>query len=155
MESGVNGRLICVGGVVLDGQRVLLVRHAFGHRLAGQWSIPWGIVDDGETPSDAVLRETREESGVVAAIEGFMGLQELPEQGGIGLIFLCRHVSGDPTPDGFEVDGARFFSLDEMDSLTEPIEPWCEWLVRRVLSGRYRAVPQEPDNPYHPKLAYL
>ena len=64
------------------------------------------------------------------------------EQGGIGLIFLCRHVSGDPTPDGFEVDGARFFSLDEMDSLTEPIEPWCEWLVRRVLSGRYRGSPK-------------
>jgi ADP-ribose pyrophosphatase YjhB (NUDIX family) len=56
--------VVCVGAVVLQGERVLFVRQAQGHTLEGQWSIPWGIVDPGESPDAAALRETREESGV-------------------------------------------------------------------------------------------
>ncbi len=56
--------VVCVGAVVLQGERVLFVRQAQGHPLEGRWSIPWGIVDPGESPDAAALRETREESGV-------------------------------------------------------------------------------------------
>ena len=55
---------VCVGAVILQDKRVLFIRQAEGHSLAGQWSIPWGIVDHEETPEDAVLRETYEEVGL-------------------------------------------------------------------------------------------
>jgi hypothetical protein len=42
-----------------------------------------------------------------------------------------------------------------MDALDEPIEIWCDWIVRRVLRGEHRVIPTEPDNPYHPQLAFL
>ncbi len=148
-------KVVCVGTVVLQGGRVLLVRQAKGHPLAGQWSIPWGVVDNGESPEDAALRETYEESSIKAEIEGLLGIQNLPEVGWLGVVFLCHHVEGEPVADGTETDNAGYFSLDEMDLLNEPIEPWCEWLVRRVLRGKYTVIHCEPNNPYHPRRAFL
>jgi len=88
---------VCVGTVVLRGDRVLLVRQADGHSLAGQWSIPWGLVDGNESPEAAALRETREESGIRADIEGLLGIQNLSANGWLGIVFLCRHVSVVPS----------------------------------------------------------
>lgn len=146
---------VCVGAVVLHDERVLFIRQARGQSLAGQWSIPWGVVDCEESPEDAALRETHEEGGVRARIEGLLGIQNLPQAGWIGIVFLCRHSAGSPVPDGVEADEAAYLSLEEMDSLDEPIEPWCEWLARRVLNGQYTVVPCERDNPYHPRKAFL
>jgi len=88
-------------------------------------------------------------------MEGLLGVQNLRRAGWIGIVFLCRHVGGTPVSDGgVETDKASYFSLEEMDALDEPFEPWCEWVVRRVLRGEHRVIP-EADNPYHPKLAFL
>jgi len=147
--------VVCVGAVVLDGERALFVHQAKGASLEGQWSIPWGVVDPGESPDTAALRETLEEGGVTARMEGLLGVQNLPRAGWIGIVFLSRHVGGTPVSDGgVETDKASYFSLEEMDALDEPIEPWCEWVVRRVLRGEHRVIP-EADNPYHPRLAFL
>jgi ADP-ribose pyrophosphatase YjhB (NUDIX family) len=132
------------------------VRQAKGHPLEGQWSIPWGLVDAGEPPETAALRETEEEGGVEAEIEGLLGLQNLLQEGWIALVFLCRHVSGEPRSDGgVEMDGAAYFSREDMEEFEEPFEPWCEWLVRRVLAGAYRIMPPELGNPYYPHLAFF
>jgi len=147
--------VVCVGTVVLQNARVLFVRQAKGHSLAGQWSIPWGIVDDGESPEDAALRETNEESGVTAKIEGLLGIQNLRRAGWVGIIFLCHHAEGQPVSDGIETDKAAYFSLEEIDSFDEPFEPWCEWLARRVLRGEYITIPCELNNPYFPRRAFL
>ena len=134
----------------------MFVRQAKGHSLEGQWSIPWGIIDPEESPEVAALRETREESGIVAEVEGLLGIQNLRQRGWIGIIFLCRHISGVPASDGgIETDQAAYFSLEQMDAFDEPFEPWCEWLVRRVLLGEYRIIPPELNNPYRPHLAFF
>ncbi|MGD2178836.1 MAG: NUDIX domain-containing protein [Anaerolineae bacterium] len=131
--------VVCVGAVVLQGERALFVRQAKGHSLEGQWSIPWGVVDAEESPDAAALRETLEESGVTAKMEGLLGVQNLRRPGWVGIIFLCRHVSGIPVSDGgVETDKAGYFSLEEMDAFDEPFEPWCQWLggVGRVTNCR-------------------
>ncbi|MBE0431250.1 MAG: NUDIX domain-containing protein [Dehalococcoidia bacterium] len=148
--------VVCVGTVVLQDNRALLVRQARGHALAGRWSIPWGIVEPDETPEAAALRETSEEGGIKADIDGLLGIQNLPQRGWVGMIFLCHHVSGIPTPDGgAETDRAAYFSLEELTAIEEPIEEWCAWLVRRVLQGDYRTIPPKADNPFRPRLAFL
>lgn len=149
--------VVCVGTVVLQDDRALLVRQARGHDLAGRWSIPWGIVDPDETPEAAALRETpREEGGITAEIDGLLGIQNLPRQGWVGIIALCHHLSGVPTSDrGVETDRAAYFSLEELSTLEEPIEEWCAWLVRRVLQGCYHLIPPEADNPFGTRLAFL
>jgi ADP-ribose pyrophosphatase YjhB (NUDIX family) len=146
---------VCVGTVVLRDNRVLFVRQAEGQSLAGQWSIPWGVVNNEEAPEAAAMRETYEESGIKAEIDGLLGIQNLPSAGWLGIVFLCHHVEGEPVSDGVETDRAAYFSLEEMDALDEPLEPWCQWLARRVLTGKYTVTAYEPDNPYQPRRAFL
>ena len=148
--------VVCVGTIVLQGERALFVRQAKGHALEGQWSIPWGLVDPDESPDEAALRETLEEGGVTARIEGVLGVQNLRQEGWVAIVFLCRHVSGMPVSDGgVETDEARYFSAAEMNVFDEPFEPWCEWLVRRVLKGEYHLIPPEANNPYRPCAAFF
>jgi ADP-ribose pyrophosphatase YjhB (NUDIX family) len=146
---------VCVGAIVLQDKKVLFIRQAKGHSLAGQWSIPWGLVDNEESPEGAALRETYEESGIKAEIYGLLGIQNLRTPGWLGIVFVCHHVEGEPTSDGVETDRAAYISLEEMDAFEEPFEPWCEWLARRVLTGSYTVIPCEPNNPYHPRAAFL
>ena len=147
---------VCVGAVVLHDNRALFVRQARGHPLEGQWSIPWGVVDLGESPESAAIRETEEESGIKVKVEGLLGFQNLRQEGWIALLFLCQHVHGEPKSDGgFETDAAAYFSMEEMERFKEPFDPWCEWLVRRVLNGEYHLIPMQLDNPYHPHLAFF
>jgi ADP-ribose pyrophosphatase YjhB (NUDIX family) len=146
---------VCSGAVVFHEQRILFVRQAEGHSLAGQWSIPWGFVDEGETPEDAALRETFEESGITAVVDGLLGIQNLRSQGWIGIIFACHVVGGKPRPDGVETDRAAYLSIEEILSFTEPFEPWCHWLALRVLSGKCCVISQQPETPYAPHKAFL
>ncbi|MDT8307666.1 MAG: NUDIX domain-containing protein [Anaerolineae bacterium] len=147
--------VVCVGAVVRKQEKVLLVRQAEGHSLAGEWSIPWGVVEPGEAPDQAALRETAEESGVTAVMEGLLGYQQFPWETAVALIFLCRHLSGTPTADGIETDAAAYFSLEELSTLGEPVEEWCAWLIRRVLLGKAHLIPPLPENPEAPLAAFF
>ena len=151
------GTVVCTGAVVRKGARILLVRQAEGHSLAGQWTVPWGQVDDGESPTRAAVREVREEAGIDARVIGFLGMQELPEPwlGMIGLVFLCEHVDGEPAPDSRETDDARYFSADEFRRHGETVEPLTAWLIRRVFEGRYRLMESDDDGPFDRAPAYL
>ena len=61
MRSYPDRPIVGVGAVVLDGRRVLLVKR--GHEPSkGEWSLPGGAVDVGETLEQALRREIREET---------------------------------------------------------------------------------------------
>jgi len=55
--------IVGIGGVVIHEGRVLLVRRA-RPPLQGQWSIPGGGLEVGETFADGIRREVREETGL-------------------------------------------------------------------------------------------
>jgi ADP-ribose pyrophosphatase YjhB (NUDIX family) len=154
---------VCVGAVVLRENKALFVRQAYGG-LKGKWSLPWGFVDgktsDGspEPPDVAALRETQEEAGVIANVEGLLGVQNHSNDEGelrLYLLFLCHHVSGEPRPDNNETDQAAYFSLDEMANFNEPFDEFCAWVARRVLEGQYCVIPPQAENPYRPHVAFL
>ena len=111
-----------------------------------------------EPPDKAALRETLEEAGVVAEIDGLLGIQNHSTQEGdprLFLIYLCRHLTGTPTPDNDETDRASYLSIDDMDHFQEPIIEFCEWVVRRTLQKEYNLLPPLMKNPYLPHLAFF
>jgi 8-oxo-dGTP diphosphatase len=143
--------VVCVGAVVRKVDRILLVRQARGHSLEGQWTVPWGRLGDGESPAAAAVRETREEGGIDAVVEGLLGVQELPSpwEGWIAVVYLCRHIAGEPHPEDPEIDAAAYVSLTELNALAEPIEPWTDWLIRRVFAGQFTLTRTDATNPLH------
>ena len=149
--------VVCVGGVVRQAHSALLVRQSAGHSLEGQWTIPWGQIDQGESPTEAVLREVEEESGVIARVEGLLGVQELPEPwlGMIGIVFLCAHVDGQPTPDMRETDAARYFVHDELSDIKNSFEPLSAWMVGRVLGNDFGLLKTNESGPFAPSPTYL
>ena len=57
---------VCVvGAAILDGDRLLAARRLEPPELAGGWELPGGKVDPGETDEQALVRECREELGVL------------------------------------------------------------------------------------------
>ncbi len=155
---------LCVGAVVRRDDSVLFVRQTYGENLTGVWTLPWGFVqgrlEDGspDPPHLAALRETLEEGGVRAEVEGLLGIQQHVASDGaprVYFLFLCRPLSGEPTPDGAETDAARYFTLAELETTADPVDRFCLWLTRRVLRGEHHVIPPCDENPYAPHLAFL
>jgi mutator protein MutT len=56
-----------IGGIIVHEGRVVLVKRRF-EPLAGQWSIPGGAVETGETLEACLIREMAEETGFVVEV---------------------------------------------------------------------------------------
>ena len=66
---------VCVGAIALDDDRLLLIRRGHGP-AAGEWSIPGGRVEAGETLAEAVVRELVEETGIEGVCDQLVGWAE-------------------------------------------------------------------------------
>jgi 8-oxo-dGTP diphosphatase len=69
--------IMAAGGIVVrQGETPLVAIVCL--RKRGEWVLPKGKLDDGETPRDAALREVLEETGHVAALREFLGTLAYP-----------------------------------------------------------------------------
>ena len=93
--------VVGVGAVILDGGRVLLVQRAHDP-LKGQWSLPGGAVEVGETLVEAVAREVLEETGLDVRVGPIVGVFDRLHRDGMGRVeyhfvlvdYLCRPTGG-------------------------------------------------------------
>lgn len=101
-----------------DGDDVLLVRRADN----GEWTPVAGIVDPGEHPHEAAVREVAEEAGVDVEVERLVWLTVTEvityangdETQYIDHVFRCRWVAGDPHPVDGEASDAAFFPAGQL-----------------------------------------
>jgi 8-oxo-dGTP pyrophosphatase MutT (NUDIX family) len=109
--------------VVLDGDRVLLVRRAD----TGAWTPVAGIVDPGEHPAATAVREAREEAGIAIEVEALVRvhvLQPIAYPNGdvtqyLDLVFRCRHVAGEPHVADEESVDVGWFALDALPPMAD------------------------------------
>ncbi|HUQ38636.1 MAG TPA: NUDIX domain-containing protein [Acidimicrobiales bacterium] len=66
---------VCVGAIAVDGDRLLMIRRGHGP-AAGEWSVPGGRVEAGETLAEAVVREVAEETGLEVVCDALVGWVE-------------------------------------------------------------------------------
>lgn len=115
--------LVGVGAVIIEADRVLLVKRAHPP-LQAQWSIPGGVLEVGELMQEAAVREAREETGLDVEPGELLGVYDRvlrdPEQRiqyhYVLIDFLCRRVSGElcAASDAAEV---CWFNRDELPIL--------------------------------------
>jgi ADP-ribose pyrophosphatase YjhB (NUDIX family) len=123
----------CVGAVVHDaGRRLLLIRR--GHPPhAGSWSLPGGRVEAGETPERAVEREVREETGLEVRAGDPVGRVRIPGNGVVYdvLDLACtlvrpgqQPVAGDDASAVLFADAAALERLPCTPLLVETLRSW-------------------------------
>jgi 8-oxo-dGTP pyrophosphatase MutT (NUDIX family) len=98
--TGFDGRIEGVSG---GAAFLLCLRAATMNRHAGQWALPGGKIDDGETPEDAALREIDEELGLTIDPADVLGrLDDYPTRSGFVItpivVWGGRNVQLAPDP---------------------------------------------------------
>lgn len=109
---------VCVGAVVQDASRLLLIRRGHGP-AAGRWSLPGGRVEGGETLAEAVVRELREETGLEALCDSLLGWVERIDAEHHFVIFDFAATvldPGDPVA-GSDASEAAWVPLDDVVDL--------------------------------------
>ena len=112
--------IVGVGGVVIDGTRVLLVRRA-NEPLKGEWSLPGGAVELGETLEAAVTREILEETGIEVEVGPIVEVLDRLRFEADGrarfhyvlIDFICRPTGG-ALISGSDADGVAWVEVIEL-----------------------------------------
>jgi ADP-ribose pyrophosphatase YjhB (NUDIX family) len=116
--------LVGVGAIIIEDDRVVLVKRSHPP-LAGEWSIPGGVLEVGETLREAAVREALEETGLAVAPGELLGVFDrvLRDENGrthyhyVLIDFLCRRIAGELHAAG-DADQARWFTREEASNLS-------------------------------------
>ncbi len=128
LRTKVGHQLLWLSGVTAvvlsDNHEVLLTRR----RDTGRWALVGGILEPGEQPARAVVREVLEETGVVATVERLSSFwagepMVIPTNGDqvqfLDLTFRCRFVSGEARVADEENSAVGWFPLDGLPDMKE------------------------------------
>ncbi len=122
MQPGYITPKVDVRAAVFRDEKILLVKEAND----GRWSLPGGWADVGDTPSEAITREVREESGFNVHVMRVVGIYDanrvpteewMPFYHAFKLLFLCEIINGEARP-SHETPDVGFFSLDDLPPLS-------------------------------------
>jgi len=105
-----------VAAAVVDGEGLVL---AVRRRDNGRWEPPGGILELSETIHDGLVREVREETGVVVHPEALTGVYKNMVHGILALVFRCRLVEGVAAPSAEAAETAWLSAEQLRDRMDE------------------------------------
>lgn len=94
-----NNRVVIVSGLIIHEGRILLAKRRKDSLRGDMWEVPGGKVEPGETERDALVRELKEELGIVARVDHLVsvGRFEWPDPV-LLLLYRCEILEGWPKP---------------------------------------------------------
>ena len=119
--------VVGIGGVIIDRGRTLLIRRG-SEPLRGEWSIPGGTLEIGESLEQGVARELLEETGIAVRVlelievfdriyleDGSTGpdVKRTPRFHFVIVDYLCERISGEPRA-GSDVTDVAFAREEEL-----------------------------------------
>ena len=110
---------VCVGAIAVDDEHLLMVRRGRGP-AAGEWSVPGGRVEAGETLAEAVVRELTEETGVEGVCGPLIGWVERmgPDHHFVILDFAVTVLERSDPVAGDDAAEAAWVPLSQVADLT-------------------------------------
>lgn len=123
IPSGKVKQITVSVGLVVRDNKVLMVRRS-EPEVAGahlKWEFPGGKVDFGETPEEAVVREIKEETGVIAKVKRLLPVTVTTNwdypwgvQHTLLFGFECEYVSVEKRPKDHHVENVEWVEIDEV-----------------------------------------
>ena len=105
-----------VRALVIDGRSVFLVQHTY----RSGWFLPGGGVERGESPEAAIVRELREEGGILCAERPILHGFYLNKRHDYVACYVVRQFArATPAPE-LEIADAEFFPVDALPDGTSP-----------------------------------
>jgi len=120
-----------VGGVLIGDGKVLLVKHTYGN-AKGKYLIPGGYVHIGEMPTDGVMREVLEETGIVTSVKELISMRFTPKNW--YAVFSLEYISGTPTSDNMENSEVVFMDIQKALN-HENITDTSKLLIEAAING--------------------
>lgn len=117
----VNAASLGARGIIInDANEVLLVEHTY----TNGWHLPGGMVDYGESPMSAVVREIREETGLkVTGVPELFAIYTSSVKGAPDYPILYVIKEFEPIPHAkisFEINQTKWFSLHDLPADIQP-----------------------------------
>jgi 8-oxo-dGTP diphosphatase len=116
--------------ITLDG-KVLMVRRRISEGEL-MWQFPAGGIEAGESPEEAAVRETLEETGLKVEAASLIGQRVHPKTGREMSYTACAVVDGEAhVADADELDAVAWVTLDEIPEyvpygLFEPVQEYLD-----------------------------
>jgi 8-oxo-dGTP diphosphatase len=132
--------IVGVGAVIIKDGRAIVIRR-MASPMAGEWSIPGGALEIGETLRQGTEREALEETGLVVTAGGVLDVFDAiynDPDGSIQYHFvlvdsLCKPVSGELRAGGDAAE-VRWITESDLDAL--PVADSIAGVIRKGLRGK-------------------
>lgn len=105
------------GCIVIEGEKVLLVKHNAGH-----WDFPKGHMEEGETEEQTAIREVKEETNIDVKIPDLNRRYTVHYSPKLGVVkevvyFIAKKISGEISPQEEEIEKLGWVEINEAPEL--------------------------------------
>ena len=139
---------IGIFAIIFDEKDRVLLCHRRDYDL---WNLPGGRLEEGESPQQGIIREVKEETGLIIETEHLSGVYYKPENNEIVFSFVCKIIDGEITL----TDEADQIDYLDINNFPQNVSPKQKERVKDALLKKGKSVLKIQKGPSSIKLFNL